>query len=95
MPAAKVGQPFQYQLQATQPRGIANAAVVYEIDEGALPPGLALNRQSGEIVGIPNKAGTFVVTVRAVGVSARNPETLLSGVIWDLLTITITVAPAD
>jgi len=39
----------------------------FAVDQGALPSGLALNRQTGNISGDPNRAGTFQFTILVTG----------------------------
>lgn len=76
--AGQVGQPFQYQITATNsPTSFAATG---------LPDGLSLSAASGLISGLPAKAGTFSVTLTASkGTEVSDPKTL---------SLTIQPAPA-
>ena len=64
-----VGDPFSYQIVATQsPTSYAS---------GALPAGLSLNTSSGLILGTPSVAGTFPVDITATNASGSDTETLV------------------
>ena len=67
----------------------------WTITSGALPGGLALDRNSGAITGTPTESGTFGISVRAV--DASNPQqiaaTSLSLTIIPALTITTASLP--
>ena len=54
---ATVGQPFVYQITATNHPGFYGA--------GGLPPGLSVDESEGLIYGLPNQAGNFNVTLSA------------------------------
>ncbi|MGD0752412.1 MAG: Ig domain-containing protein [Anaerolineales bacterium] len=64
MPAAKVGQPYQVDIQIA--RNVTPAGI-YSITDGKLPPGLKLvsdrDLQIGRISGTPSQAGTYKFTV--------------------------------
>lgn len=57
----QVGQAYSEMLSMKE--GIASS---WEIVDGSLPAGLALNEETGEISGTPEEEGSFVLTVKAV-----------------------------
>ena len=60
LPDGKTGKAYSHALTA-----IGAAPITWSIDSGALPAGLNLNRETGEISGIPTAAGTATFTVKA------------------------------
>ena len=56
-PSVRVGDPFTYQITATNNP--------FAFDAANLPPGLSLDRSSGLISGTPTATGTFAVTITA------------------------------
>ena len=60
LPDGKTGKAYSHTLTA-----IGAAPITWSIDSGALPAGLNLNRETGEISGIPTAAGTATFTVKA------------------------------
>ena len=60
LPDGKTGKAYSHTLTA-----IGAAPITWSIDSGALPAGLNLNRETGEISGIPTTAGTATFTVKA------------------------------
>ena len=60
LPDGKTGKAYSHTLTA-----ISTAPITWSIDSGALPAGLNLNRETGEISGIPTAAGTATFTVKA------------------------------
>ncbi len=60
LPDGKTGKAYSHTLTA-----IGAAPITWSIDSGALPDGLNLNRETGEISGIPTAAGTATFTVKA------------------------------
>ena len=60
LPDGKTGKAYSHTLTA-----ISTAPITWSIDSGALPAGLNLNRETGEISGIPTTAGTATFTVKA------------------------------
>ena len=60
LPDGKTGKAYSHTLTA-----ISTAPITWSIDEGVLPAGLKLNRETGEISGIPTAAGTATFTVKA------------------------------
>jgi hypothetical protein len=90
LPGARVGQPYEAQLQATVSCSYDFSGTQtnptspnWSMSAGALPPGIALS-QSGAITGTPSAPGTFEVTVAADCSSGDRPTKPL----------TIVVAPA-
>jgi large repetitive protein len=78
--SATVGQPYDYAYAAS-----GDPAPVFLVASGALPPGLSLDPDSGDLSGAPTTAGSYTFTVEAddsVGTPALSPAT------------TVTVAPA-
>ena len=59
LPDGKTGKAYSHTLTA-----IGAAPITWSIDSGALPAGLNLNRETGEISGIPTAAGTATFTVK-------------------------------
>lgn len=57
----QVGQAYSEMLSVEE-----GAASSWEIVDGSLPAGLALNEETGEISGTPEEEGSFVLTVKAV-----------------------------
>lgn len=57
----QVGQAYSEMLSMEE-----GAASSWEIVDGSLPAGLALNEETGEISGTPKEEGSFVLTVKAV-----------------------------
>ena len=57
----QVGQAYSEMLSVEE-----GAASSWEIVDGSLPAGLALNEETGEISGTPEEAGSFVLTLKAV-----------------------------
>ena len=60
LPDGKTGKAYSHTLTA-----IGAAPITWSIDSGALPAGLNLNRETGEISGISTTAGTATFTVKA------------------------------
>ena len=60
LPDGKTGKAYSHTLTA-----IGAAPITWSIDSGALPAGLNLNRETGEISGISTAAGTATFTVKA------------------------------
>lgn len=60
LPDGKTGKAYSHTLTA-----IGAAPITWSIDSGALPAGMNLNRETGEISGIPTAAGTATFTVKA------------------------------
>jgi sugar lactone lactonase YvrE len=62
--AAAAGTPFSYTYQATASYG--EPPLTFRMDAGGhLPPGLKLNRTTGELSGTPTTTGSYTFTVRA------------------------------
>lgn len=59
----QVGQAYSEMLSMKE-----GTALSWEIVDGSLPAGLALDEETGEISGTPEEAGSFVLTVKAVSV---------------------------
>jgi len=59
LPGAKVGHPYQAAVTAA-----GGGSLQWTVIEGALPPGLTLNRDTGALSGTPAAAGTFPFTVK-------------------------------
>jgi len=59
LPGAKTGRPYAAAVTAT-----GGGSLQWTVTEGALPPGLALNRDSGALTGTPTAAGNFPFTVK-------------------------------
>ena len=57
----QVGQAYSEMLSVEE-----GAVSSWEIVDGSLPAGLALNEETGEISGTPEEEGSFVLTVKAV-----------------------------
>lgn len=76
LPIALKGEPY---IGTVEVRG-GRPPFSYSVDEGQLPPGLALDAASGRITGRPTQAGDYAFSVRvadARGQSARQPLTVL------------------
>lgn len=67
-----VGEPFSYQIMATQ------SPTTYS--SGPLPGGLSLNPNTGEISGIPASSGAFAFEIRATNAFGTGTATLSLGV---------------
>ncbi|MCL2092294.1 MAG: putative Ig domain-containing protein [Micrococcales bacterium] len=63
VPVGTVGAPYGFTVEA-----IGNPAPTFEVSEGDLPPGLALDPASGTIAGTPALPGQYTVTVTASNV---------------------------
>ncbi|OIJ90431.1 Ig domain-containing protein [Streptomyces colonosanans] len=63
-PDARVGELYAFKTTSSTPQTIR-----YEVTSGALPAGLALNKDTGGVIGIPRKAGAsrFTITARNDG----------------------------
>lgn len=70
LPPAKVGRRYAQPLEADGGR----PPFVWTLEEGWLPPGLRLDRERGAIVGTPEEAGLFDLTV-----SVRDPRGRAAG----------------
>jgi hypothetical protein len=55
---AKVGAPFTAVVTA-----LGGGSLQWQVSEGSLPPGLALNRDTGVLTGVPSTVGTYPFTV--------------------------------
>jgi len=67
--AGEVGVPYSYTFTATG----GTAPYVFDVVSGALPTGLSLDAETGELTGTPTTAGAFSFTIRvtdALGVAA-------------------------
>jgi hypothetical protein len=74
LPSAKVGAPYEQGISAS-----GNPSPTYEVTDGKLPDGLALDGASGSITGTPTRAGEFDFTVSAdngVGLPVEREFTL-------------------
>ena len=65
LPAASIGEAYTAVLSVSG----GTAPYSFAVDQGALPPGLTLNRHTGNISGDPNRAGTFQFTILVTGLS--------------------------
>ena len=54
---------------------------LWSVSDGNLPPGLSLNRLSGEIAGTPSKAGTYTFTVKIASASQTYTITIAEFII--------------
>lgn len=70
LPGGIVGQPYNFQLQATG--GIS--PYTWSILTGSLAPGVELNELTGEISGTPTQAGTTPVTIQVM--DSSSPQNL-------------------
>lgn len=59
LPGATVGSPYSFTMAASS----GAPPVVWELSQGSVPPGLALNPYTGVISGTPATAGTYQFTV--------------------------------
>jgi len=75
LPDGAEGQPYSQDLDADDGGGLR-----WEIVDGSLPPGLEIDRDSGEIGGVPQAAGDYEFTVRVAqaGWLPRSGETIYS-----------------
>jgi large repetitive protein len=76
-PAGRIGDPFSYDvganaaLWASAPAGSTLDEVVFAVVQGELPPGLALDPETGQISGTPTTAGSYSYTIRAIHMSRQ------------------------
>ncbi len=71
LPAASHGESYDGRLVASG--GVAPYS--WTLASGSLPPGLSLDRDTGEVTGVPASAGTFSATFRATDSRLPSPET--------------------
>ena len=71
LPDGKVGEAYSQILTAT-----GTTPITWSIDGGNLPAGLSLNKDTGEISGMPTAEGTAQFTVRALNSAGSNTKEL-------------------
>jgi large repetitive protein len=69
LPQAMAGEAYRQTITAAG----ATGAVVYAVDEGELPPGLTLDRESGELAGplAADSEGSYAFTIKATDTDAN------------------------
>jgi hypothetical protein len=69
LPQAMAGEAYRQTITAAG----ATGAVVYAVDEGELPPGLTLDRESGELAGslAADSEGSYAFTIKATDADAN------------------------
>jgi|GEM_PF-1839888 len=90
LPSAVVGESYTQDLDTEAARG------TWVVSDGALPPGLRLDADSGTISGVPTLAGSydFTITVQSGSLPVRTGERQYSLTVIAALTIDADIGPA-